>query len=192
MLTRCPLLALLLMSTASCSTPAQFSAHEAVPQLTAQNPEMSTLKFATLPQAAPTSDSVENLGNSKEAFDLKTHQWKNRLLLVFAPSANSPAYQRQMQLFEGRQADFKERDLLLVELLTQGTSSTAGKMLDQADVAKLRARFRVAPQDFRVILVGKDGTAKRRDSNPIQPEIIFREIDAMPMRQREMRERSAR
>ncbi|MBD0263346.1 MAG: DUF4174 domain-containing protein, partial [Tolypothrix sp. Co-bin9] len=43
------------------------------------------------------------------AFDLKSYQWKNRLLLVFAPEENSPAYQKQMQLFQAQQADFSER-----------------------------------------------------------------------------------
>jgi hypothetical protein len=103
-----------------------------------------------------------------------------------------------MQLFQGQQAGFKERDLLLVELLTESTTRAYGQTIDEADVVRVRSqserearsRFNVAPQDFQVILVGKDGTAKRRESNPIQPEVIFNEIDAMPMRQREMRERS--
>lgn len=126
------------------------------------------------------------------AFDLNAFQWQNRLLLVFAPSENSPDYQTQMQLFEGQQAGFQERDLLLFELLTDGTSRAVGQTLDEADVARVRSRFQVAPQEFRVILVGKDGTAKRRDRNPVSPEVIFQAIDAMPMRQREMGEPSDR
>jgi len=89
----------------------------------------------------------------------------------------------------------EDRDLLLVELLTESTSRAYGQTLDDAraraqSVREARSRFHVAPQDFQVILVGKDGTAKRRESNPIQPEVIFNEIDATPMRQREMREQS--
>lgn len=122
------------------------------------------------------------------AFDLSTYQWKNRLLLVFAPSEHSPTYQRQIQLFQEQQAGFEERDLLLVELLTEVTSRVNRQPMSKANVTNLRSRFNVAPQEFRVILVGKDGTAKRRDSNPVEPEVIFNEIDAMPMRQREMRQ----
>ncbi len=77
--------------------------------------------------------------------------------------------------------------MLLVELLTEGTSRIDRQSIDEANVANLRSQFNVAPQEFRVILVGKDGTAKRHDSNPVEPEVIFNEIDAMPMRQREMR-----
>jgi hypothetical protein len=119
-------------------------------------------------------------------FDLNSYQWKNRLLLVFAPNENSPAYQRQMQLFQGKQADVQERDLLLVEIFTEGTSRAAGKKLDDGEITRVRSQFNVDPQKFQTILVGKDGQSKRREDNPINPEVIFQQIDAMPMRQREM------
>lgn len=143
-----------------------------------QNPEItSAFRIASNPKTVK---------NKNMAFDLKSYQWKNRLLLVFAPAENSPAYQKQMQLFQAQQAAFSERDLLLVEIFTEGTSRASGKALDEADVAKVRSRFQ-SPQDFRVILVGKDGTVKRTDSKPIEAKVIFNEIDAMPMRQQEMR-----
>ncbi|MBW4517481.1 MAG: DUF4174 domain-containing protein [Timaviella obliquedivisa GSE-PSE-MK23-08B] len=47
----------------------------------------------------------------------------------------------------------------------------------------------MAPGKFTVILVGKDGTEKQRSQTPIDPATIFRTIDAMPMRQQEMRDR---
>jgi hypothetical protein len=195
MLTRCSILVLLIMSVAGCSTPTQSSKRGLSSQLIDQKPETSTTMIAATQEAASVSNLEGNAEDNNMAFDLNTYQWKNRLLLVFAPSENSPAYHRQMQLFQGQQAGFKERDLLLVELLTESTSRAYGQTLDDArarsqSVREARSRFHVAPQDFQVILVGKDGTAKRRESNPIQPEVIFNEIDAMPMRQREMREQS--
>ena len=143
-----------------------------------QNPEItSAFRIASNPKTVK---------NKNMAFDLKSYQWKKRLLLVFAPAENSPAYQKQMQLFQAQQAAFYERDLLLVEIFTEGRSRASGKALDKADVAKVRSRFQ-SPQDFRVILVGKDSTVKRTDSKPIEAKVIFNEIDAMPMRQQEMR-----
>jgi len=41
--------------------------------------------------------------------------------------------------------------------------------------------------DFAVIPVGKDGTVKLRKDRPVAPKDIFRLIDSMPMRQREMK-----
>jgi len=40
-----------------------------------------------------------------------------------------------------------------------------------------------------VILIGKDGELKLRKELPVELSEIFSVIDAMPMRQREMRER---
>lgn len=125
-------------------------------------------------------------------FDLNVYQWHNRILLVFASSENHPAYQRQMQLFAEQQVGFQERDLLLVEVLSEGTSQVNGQRLTEAEVAEAQSRFGVARQEFRVILVGKDGTAKRQDKAPVRPEVIFNQIDAMPMRQQEMQQRSGR
>ncbi len=196
MLTRCSILTLLMISIAGCSTLTQSSDQGLVNQLSNQKPETSTTALAKLSvgiastqEAASASNLVVNAADSM-VFDLNAYQWKNRLLLVFAPTENNPAYQKQMQLFQAQQAGFNERDLLLVGLLTEGASRVSGQALNQADVAKVRSRFNIAPEEFRVILVGKDGSAKRRDSNPVQPEVIFNQIDAMPMRQREMRQQS--
>ena len=121
------------------------------------------------------------------SFSLSTQKWKNRVLLVFAPSSRSEAYQQQMQLFAQHKPGFSDRDLVLVRVLTEGTSSAVGQPIDEASATRLRDRFGVGKGDFRVILVGKDGGTKRRDSNPVQASAIFNEIDAMPMRRQEMR-----
>lgn len=110
--------------------------------------------------------------------------------MVFAPEENSPAYQRQMQLFEGQRAGFDDRGLLMVRLLAEGTSRLDSQPIDEAAAAQLRSQFKVGQEEFRVILVGKDGTAKRHDSAPVEPVVIFNQIDAMPMRQQEMRSRN--
>jgi hypothetical protein len=111
---------------------------------------------------------------------LESYQWKNRLLLVFAPSENSAAYQQQMQLFQGQQAGFNERDLVIYELLDRGGNRANGQSIDREDAAKIRARFQVSPGEFRVVLVGKDGTSKRRDQSPVSPTVILRKL--MPCR----------
>ena len=44
--------------------------------------------------------------------------------------------------------------------------------------------------DFVVILIGKDGGEKLRSRHPLRVESLTKGIDAMPMRQDEMRSRS--
>ncbi|MHC5826161.1 MAG: DUF4174 domain-containing protein, partial [Nostoc sp.] len=64
-----------------------------------------------------------------------------------------------------------------------------GQPIDESSAAKLRNRFRVNKENFRVILVGKDGGVKRSDTTPVKATAIFEQIDAMPMRQQEMQQR---
>lgn len=121
------------------------------------------------------------------AFRLADYQWKNRVLLLFAPSTKAPGYEQQQRLFAAAEARaYEARDLLLVELFGKGRSRAAGTPIAADAAARLRERFGVAPEAFALILIGKDGTEKRRDTAPVKPEAIFDAIDAMPMRQQEM------
>lgn len=189
---------LLLLGASSCSTMTQSLVKEL--PTSAGNPMLKTsnsIEAATAPLAeqfpkkVATPIAMQNeytpSNNTKKSLD--AYKWNNRLLLVFAPNEDSPAYQQQMQRLQGQQADLKERDLLVFELLAQGTSRVNGQSIDPEEVAKVRKRFNVGSQEFRVILVGKDGTAKRRDRVPVSPQVIFKEIDSMPMRRQEMNSR---
>ncbi|WP_190510597.1 DUF4174 domain-containing protein [Leptolyngbya sp. FACHB-321] len=64
-----------------------------------------------------------------------------------------------------------------------------GQSLSSASADRLRQQFGIPPEEFAVILVGKDGTEKQRSQTPVDLELLFRTIDAMPMRQQEMRSR---
>lgn len=136
--------------------------------------------------AASPADSVD--------FRVEIHQWEHRLLFVFVAAETSDALARQEEAFAGHDAGFRDRDLLLVTMRgpDRGTyrvaPGTDSRPLTKATVQRLRKRFDVPPDTFRVVLVGKDGTEKRRDAEPVSTRAIFDAIDAMPMRQREMRE----
>ena len=51
----------------------------------------------------------------------------------------------------------------------------------------LRARFGASPSGFRIVLVGKDGGTKLNTTSPLGTGALYATIDAMPMRQNEMR-----
>lgn len=127
-------------------------------------------------------------------FRVEAHRWEHRLLLVFAPSEGAKARTVQEKNFANADAGFRDRDLLLVTLFDSAAGhkrAAPGKdpePLTQAAVQRLYDRFDVPNGAFRVILVGKDGTEKRRTPEPVTARSVFDTIDAMPMRQREMRE----
>jgi hypothetical protein len=146
---------------------------------------LSLIPLSLMADAPP--DSVD--------FRLDAHRWEHRLLFVFAPDAGRGLSDQEAQ-FADRDAGFRDRDLLLLTITgpESGTVREAPganpRPLTDAAVARLYDHFGVPTDAFRVVLVGKDGTEKRRDAEPVTPRSIFDTIDAMPMRQREMRESS--
>lgn len=117
---------------------------------------------------------------SGATFSLGEYEGEKRLLLIFAPSKKSPSYEEQTDLLEGEEDRFAERDLLLGRILDQGRSSLADRSLSPEEVAALRTRFGLEGSTFRIVLVGKDGTVKRRDDAPLKPEAIYRAMDDLP------------
>ncbi len=112
----------------------------------------------------------------------------HRLLLVLAPAVQSPAYESQMLQFTDTDEARAARDLLIAQVLFEGASRVGKQALGEADATALRAHFGVEDDGFLAVLIGKDGTEKERYDAPVAAAAVFEAIDAMPMRQREMRE----
>ena len=54
------------------------------------------------------------------------------------------------------------------------------------------SEFEVPEDDFKFILVGKDGTVKLRSNQTVSGVDLFALIDSMPMRGEEMRRKSSK
>jgi hypothetical protein len=154
---------------------------------------MRTLVFILVLSGLPSLLMADAPPDSVD-FRLDAHRWEHRLLFVFAPSDAAEDLAAQAHAFEGHGAGFRDRDLLLLTLTgaSEGTlradPDAEPRPLTEAAVDRLVDRFDVPADAFRVVLVGKDGTEKRRDAAPVSVRSVFDTIDAMPMRQREMRE----
>ncbi|OGP89448.1 MAG: hypothetical protein A2157_13360 [Deltaproteobacteria bacterium RBG_16_47_11] len=128
-------------------------------------------------------------GRDQDSVDLGAYQWDHRLLIVFAPSENDPAYQSLKEQVDHQAGDILDRDLLVFHIFERGESRLDKGTLNPQQASSLRKRFSIVPGKFRVILIGKDGGVKiNRESSIDLPE-VFSTIDAMPMRQREMKEK---
>jgi len=85
----------------------------------------------------------------------------------------------------------KDRDLVVIRLLESGSSRVNGRNLSGDETQRLRTRFEALAGRFKAILIGKDGGVKLTRNEAIRLQEVFDRIDAMPMRQREMRERES-
>jgi hypothetical protein len=113
--------------------------------------------------------------------DLAQFQWKNRLLLIFAPDVNDEFFQKLQGEIIAQKAGVEDRDLVVFEIFERGQSRMNTAHLDQEAVDSIRKRLAVPQSTFRVILIGND---------QVGLEEIFERIDSMPMRKNEMRQKN--
>lgn len=128
------------------------------------------------------------MAETRTSLDLSRYQWENRLLLIFAPTHDNDAYRQQLEHLSAHDAGLKDRDLIVFHLFHNEPGRVGDDTITPDAVARLRADLEVSAQDFSLLLVGKDGTVKRRSDAPVTTDDLFAQIDGMPMRMREMNE----
>lgn len=98
---------------------------------------------------------------------------KARPLLVFEGPGGEPEVVRQRQSLRRIAPALKERDIVVTY---------------HEEDFPLRARFKVKPGQFMVVLIGKDGAEKARWDEPVEPQVILDLVDTMPLRKQEMKQ----
>jgi len=113
--------------------------------------------------------------------NLGDYQWRNRLILVQAASETEGV----VETLRDARAELDDRDIIWFVNTGSGLVSNQATVSGgvEHDVIELLAKAR---SDDRVLLIGKDGGIKSRESS-LDLDAIFGRIDAMPMRIREMR-----
>ena len=119
-----------------------------------------------------------SVGASAGEDPLAGYRWASRVLVVAAPDASNDLYRAQREALASARKGRAERDLVTLEAVGPGAKAEA-----------LRRRLGLPGDAFRAVLVGKDGGVKLSSDRPIPPQTLFGTIDAMPMRQDEMRRR---
>ena len=122
--------------------------------------------------------SILILMESAQANILDQYQWEKRLLIVHSPNVSNLAYKIQLDDYRTHENGVLDRDIKLISLIS-------AEPLD--DYEQWASAFHLGENDFNIILVGKDGTEKKRWDQPVPMIEIFKIIDAMPMRQNEAR-----
>ncbi len=125
-----------------------------------------------------------------EVLDITWHQGRNRVLLVFVPSPEDERYAAQQERFFGHSNNMLDRDLISYYIFEREAVSgpTDASAITPESADKTRQQYSVGEGDFAVVLIGKDGTEKERYGEPVAADTIFEVVDAMPMRQEEMKE----
>ena len=99
-----------------------------------------------------------------QELNLNTYLWKNRVLVLEDTHKDSSDIKKAQKLLGLKEKQLQERDLVIIS--------------------------RGGQKDFKIRLIGKDGGQKWESGPDFKIQTIFDLIDSMPMRQREMREKS--
>ena len=125
--------------------------------------------------AAPASpaDPLVFAPLAADGLDLNEFVWKNRLVVVFANSAQDPAFIEQLRLLQDRWPELLARDVVVI------TDTDPGAMTD--------VRRSLRPRGFSLVIIEKDGRVELRKPLPWDGREITRAIDKMPIRREEIR-----
>ena len=116
-----------------------------------------------------------------EMNNLSDYQWKNRLILVQAASDTEGA----VETLRSSRAEIDDRDI--VWFVDTGADVVSNQeVLSSSLESDVKTLLEKSRSNERVLLIGKDGGIKSRESS-LDLDAIFRRIDGMPMRMREMR-----
>ena len=111
--------------------------------------------------------------------------WKHRVIILFGPEEELQENQ-QLAFFRSK-AQFRDRDMTLIRVKENAVSRDDNRIGDSRLAASFSKLYEYS-EGFLLVLVGKDGTVKRRENEPVDASKIYDQIDSMPMRKREMRE----
>ncbi len=114
-------------------------------------------------------------------------KWKNRIIFVFAESFEDQDYKKQLDHIEKHRDGYKDRDLVILKIIGDSIIDAEPQHLDNLQASELRAAFGIKPQQFRSLLLGKDGGVKINSRYPISACDLFNLIDRMPMRRQEIK-----
>jgi hypothetical protein len=120
---------------------------------------------------------------------LSAYRWQHRVLIAFATSAADPRVAAFEEAIALDICELHDRDLVVGYSFRDGSSRLGDRELSETDAEALRQMHPSAPDDFVVMLVGKDGGVKARYADVPWLAEIFALIDGMPMRRSEMRSR---
>lgn len=120
------------------------------------------------------------------AAELSDYLWQSRPLLLFAPTDSDPRLVETLRRLAASQCDVADRDMVLGRIVTEGTSTLDGQVVDTDQAQRLRSEFGIGANSFSVVLIGKDGGEKLRVNDVPDLQAIYAVIDGMPMRGREM------
>lgn len=121
--------------------------------------------------------------------DLKSHQWKHRVILVIGNDQESADFKKQVSVLKKSSSGCADRKLVLYQITPSEIrldffDDSSSKKWNSA--SGLYTKFMSKEDEFKFVLIGLDGGIKEKRSRLISTADLFSIIDKMSMRKAEM------
>lgn len=123
---------------------------------------------------------------SADRGSLDRYAWQSRLFLVFADDAESAALADQKASIAANVEGYLDRDLVVFIFAGDRLVESQPPQEIALSGTALRKQLDLPPSSFAAVLIGLDTRVALRSGEPVDPCSLFREIDGMPIRQREV------
>ncbi len=118
---------------------------------------------------------------------LENHKWKDRVIVILSNTSTAERAERQLKAFKENSGALIDRKLVIYSVSENDVQFKAyheSAGVSKCNVQDFRKKFQT---NFKVLLIGLDGGIKASHKKPVDPQVIFDQIDQMPMRKAEMR-----
>lgn len=112
---------------------------------------------------------------------LQKHRWNEWVILVFANDMENENLKTQWQSRQKDLPKYRDHDLIMYVVLTDEVLNDNREKISEQGAAELRQRFEVRPDEFRVILLAKDGSERINSSYPVSSQKLFTTVDTAPL-----------
>lgn len=119
---------------------------------------------------------------------LEKYTWNQRVILVFSPGLNE-RHQQQLAELDRARPGVLDRDLVIISLFSKSGYGPNKEPLEAQDQLSLKQEYITPGDDFRFLLIGKDGGVKLDRTEIVTTSELFAVIDKMPMRKNEMKKK---
>ncbi len=123
------------------------------------------------------------------AYPVHSGQWTHRSVIYFAPSNDEHVKQFLLESIIN-DCNLEERDIVTLVITEDGYTAPSW-IKEIFDLRQMFLIYGVTPGKHTAVLIGKDGSEKLRWGKETNWESVMKTVDLMPMRQREMEDRTS-
>lgn len=118
------------------------------------------------------------------------HQWKQRVLLVISNETNTKSVENQIEELTSNLTALNERKLIVYQIKRDSFKQGLDKQSQWISNKKWYDVYADRRKSLEIVLFGLDGGQKLYAEQFLTSEKLLETIDAMPMRQSEMRQKN--